>query len=46
MWKEDLLTDTTFNPCWFLLDYTFKEEQTNEDQLSMLEIFSTCMSYE
>ncbi len=24
MQKEDLLTDTTFDPCWFLLDYTFK----------------------
>ncbi len=24
MWMEDLYTDTTFNPCWFSLDYTFK----------------------
>jgi hypothetical protein len=24
MQKEDLLTDNTFDPCWFLLDYTFK----------------------
>jgi hypothetical protein len=24
MRKEGLSTDTTFEPCWFLLDYTFK----------------------
>ncbi len=24
MQKEDLSTDTTFDPCWFSLDYTFK----------------------
>ncbi len=23
MRKEDLLTDTMFDPCWFSLDYTF-----------------------
>ncbi len=23
MRKEDLSTDTTFDPCWFSLDYTF-----------------------
>ncbi len=23
MQKEDLWTDTPFDPCWFLLDYTF-----------------------
>ncbi len=23
MQKEDLSTDTTFDPCWFSLDYTF-----------------------
>jgi hypothetical protein len=23
MRKEDLSTDTTFNPCWFSLDYSF-----------------------
>ncbi len=24
MRKEDLSTDTTLDPCWFSLDYTFK----------------------
>jgi hypothetical protein len=23
MRKDDLSTDTTFDPCWFSLDYTF-----------------------
>ncbi len=26
MRKEDLSTDTTFDPCWFSLDYTFNKK--------------------
>ncbi len=26
MQKEDLSTDTTLDPYWFALDYTFKDE--------------------
>ncbi len=30
MRKEDLSTDTTFDPCWFSLDYTFNQFQAAE----------------
>ncbi len=29
MRKEDLSTDTSFDPCWFSLDYTFKQSKDN-----------------
>ncbi len=41
MRKKDLSTDTTFDPCWFSLDYTFKANSfVMKKQLSKSEDFS------